>query len=112
MSRMRMMPEKGTRSRCSLTPRRTPELIVFFGEEHVEAGERSVAAADVALQLDLHVFRQVGGVDLLFERAQPVAQHHDLVKEGFDRHRLLLQLRVPWPQNERAATPLVGGRDR
>ena len=34
------------------------ELILFLGEQHVEAGQRSVAAADVALQLDLHVFRQ------------------------------------------------------
>ena len=44
------------------------ELVVLVGEEDVEAGERAVAAADVALQLHLHILGQVGAVDLLLER--------------------------------------------
>ena len=69
------------------------ELILFVGEEHVEARERAVAAADVALQLHLRVIGQVGGVHLLLERPQTVPQHDDLVEEGLDRPALLLQAR-------------------
>ena len=71
----------------------TLELIVLVGKQHVEAGQRAVAAADVGLQLHLHVFGQVGRVDLLLERAQAVPQHHDLVKERLDRPALFLQRR-------------------
>ena len=78
---------------------RSLELIFFVGKEDVEAGQRSVAAADVRLQLHLDVFRQIRRVDLLLERAQPVPQHHDLVKERFDRPALLLKCRC------RAAAP-------
>src|SRR5688572_5179844 len=66
------------------------ELILVGGEEDVEAGQRSIAAADVALQLDLHVVRQAGGVDLLLEGAEPIPQHDDFVEEGLDRPALLL----------------------
>ena len=34
------------------------ELILFVGEEDIEARQRSVASADVGLQLDLDVFGQ------------------------------------------------------
>ena len=124
MSRMRMMPENGTTSRClpigklRLAPRlhdhqyvilpQPLELIVLLGEQHVEAGQRSVAARDVSLQLDLEILRQLGGVELLLERAQAVAQHHDLVEEGLDRPGLLLQLRVRRPQRQRPAAPFLG----
>src|SRR6188474_3512704 len=101
MSRMRMMPENGTTSRClpmvggsKLFSSGSLELVVLLGEQHVEAGEGSVAARDVSLQLDLEIFRQLGGVELLLERAEAVAQHDDLVEEGLDRPGLLLQLWV------------------
>src|SRR5687767_38952 len=54
------------------------ELIALLGEQDVEAGQRSVAAADVALELHLDVRRELRGVDLLFQRAQPVPDHDDL----------------------------------
>src|SRR5262245_49230871 len=92
MSRMRMMPEKGTRSRYSpmrdpctgprarnLIAARALELIALLREQHVEARQRSVAAADITLQLDFDIFRQVRGIDLLLERPQAVPQHDDLV---------------------------------
>src|SRR6185369_8588345 len=63
-------------------PARTLELVVLVGEEHVEAGQRAVAAADVRLQPDLRVVREIGGVDLLLQGPQPVAHHHDLVEEA------------------------------
>src|SRR5262249_14730166 len=40
------------------------ELVVFVGEQDVEAGQRAVAARDVALQLHLRIVGHVGGVDL------------------------------------------------
>src|SRR4030081_449110 len=67
------------------------ELIFLLSEQHVEAGKRTVASAHVALQLDLHVIGQVGGVDLLFESPQPIPHHHNLVKEGLNRPRLFLK---------------------
>src|SRR5215211_3032955 len=41
------------------------ELIALVSKKYVEAGERAVAATDVALELDLDVFWQVGRVHLL-----------------------------------------------
>src|SRR5215207_1210381 len=72
------------------------ELVRFLGKQDVEARERTVASADVTLQLDLDRFRHVGRIHLLFERAQAIAQHDDLVKERLDRPRLLLQRWIPW----------------
>ncbi|HXG72477.1 MAG TPA: hypothetical protein VNJ04_17885, partial [Gemmatimonadaceae bacterium] len=48
------------------------ELIGLFRKEHVEAGQRAIASADIALELDLHVGRHVRRVDLLLERPQAV----------------------------------------
>src|SRR5207237_6194852 len=87
------------------------ELIVVPGEEDVEARQRSVAARDVSLQLQLDVFRQLGRIDVLLERPQAIAQHDDLVEEGVDRPALFLEARLPGPQDERAIAPFLGGRD-
>src|SRR5262245_35810980 len=61
------------------------ELICRISKKYVEAGERSVAAAYVALQLQLDVGGEIGGIHLLFERAQTISHHHNLVKERLDR---------------------------
>src|SRR6266480_4636682 len=45
------------------------ELILIVCEEHVEAGERSVTAADIALQFHLHLVGQLGRVHMLLEGA-------------------------------------------
>jgi hypothetical protein len=36
---------------------------------------------------------------VLLERAQPIAQHHDLIEEGVDRHRLVLHARFARAQD-------------
>src|SRR5581483_10319295 len=89
-------------SRTSVAAAGAFELVLFIGEQDVEAGERAVAAGDVGLQLHLGVLGQVRRVDLLFERAQAVSQHHDLVEEGFDRPGLFLQVRLAGTQDELA----------
>jgi hypothetical protein len=100
----------GTRAR--LIPAAAFELIRFIGKEDVEAGERSVTPADVALQLHLHVFRQIGRVHLLLERSQPVPEHDDFVKEGLNRPGLFLKPWRPRTQDQRAVSPFLGGRHR
>jgi hypothetical protein len=87
------------------------EPILIIREENVETSERSVAPGDVALEADLDVVGEIRGVDLLLERAQAIAQHHDLVEEGFDRPAFFLQAGRPRPEDERPASPLFGGRD-
>jgi hypothetical protein len=89
------------------------ELILFVGEQHVEARERPVTSADVRLELHLRILREIGRVDVLLERAQPVSEHHDLVEERLDRPGLLLQARPARTQDQRTAPPLFrrrGGR--
>src|SRR5262245_50510486 len=90
------------------------ELLALVREEHVEAGQRAVTAADVTLELHLLSLWKIRGVDVLLERAEPVSQHHHLVEERLDGPALLLQPGRSWPQHEHAAAPLVGrhnGRD-
>src|SRR5262249_45949192 len=84
----------------------------LFREKHIEAGERAVTAADVALQLDLHVFGQIGRVHLLLERPQAVAQHHDFMEEGLDRPGLLLQSGGSGAERQACAPPFLGWSDR
>src|SRR5579862_4453308 len=43
------------------------EVIFLVCKEDVEAGQGSVAAADVALQLHLHVVGQIGRIDVLLD---------------------------------------------
>ena len=85
------------------------ELIQFLRKQHVEARQRSVAAADVALQLDFDIFREIGGVDLLLERPQAVPQHDDLVEERLDRPGLFLELRVAGAQDQRSTRHFSAG---
>src|SRR5262245_25688777 len=84
------------------------ELIGVVGEQHVEAGERAVAAGDVALELHLQIRVDLERVDLLLERPQPVPDHHDLVEERLDRPGLLLERGVAGPEDQRAAAPAIG----
>src|SRR5262249_55924215 len=86
-----------------------PEAVLLLGEQDVEAREASVAAGDVALELDLLVRRQARGVDLLLEYAEPVAQHDDLVEKGLDRPDLLLKAGLARAQHQVSAAPPVGG---
>ena len=66
------------------------EPVLAIGEEHVERGERAVAAGDVRLELHLvRVGEAVVRVDLLLEHAELVADHHDLVEEDVERDALL-----------------------
>src|SRR4029079_3460093 len=74
---VRLKPD--TTSDLALIAAAALELISLVGKQHVEARQRSVTSADVALQLHLHIVRQVGGVHLLLERPQPVPHHDDLV---------------------------------
>ena len=68
------------------------ELVVFVFEQDVEGRERSVAARDVLMQIELvGVAQFVAGVHLLFEHAKVVPDHNDLVKKCFERHFLRLQ---------------------
>src|SRR5438093_11243717 len=67
------------------------ELILIVCEENVEAGERSVTAADIALQFHLHLVGQLGRVHMLLERAEAIAQHDDFVEERLDRPALFMQ---------------------
>src|SRR4051794_12421349 len=87
------------------------KLIVLVGEEHVEAGERAVAAGDVALELDLRVLGHVHRIDLLLERAEAVPEHHHLVEERLDGPRLFLQARRTGAEHQLPVAPLVGRRD-
>src|SRR5262245_28817947 len=64
-------------ARASSVSRGSLELVGIVGEQHVETGERPITPAHVGLQLHLDVVGQVGGVDLLFERTEPVPQHDD-----------------------------------
>ena len=82
------------------------ELIVVVREQDVETGQRSVAPADVGLQLHLDIVRQIGCVDVLLQRPEPIPQHDHLVKERLDRPALFLQARGAGPQDQRAAAPL------
>src|SRR5688572_2363247 len=66
------------------------ELIALVGEQHVEAGERPVAAAHIGLQLQLDIVGQVRGAHLLLKRPQTVAQHDHLMEEGINRPALFL----------------------
>src|SRR6185503_15165687 len=81
------------------------ELVFLVSKEDVEACEGSITAADVALQLDLHIFRYIDCVDLLLQRPQAISQHHDLVKERFYGPALLLQAGRAWPQHEVSSSP-------
>src|SRR5581483_5385800 len=59
---------------------RPSELVFFFLEEHVEGGERTVAAGDVLLHLHLlGVAEFFVRVDLLFQHTQLIADHDNLV---------------------------------
>ena len=58
------------------------KLILFFLEQHVKCRQRPVRARDVLLHL--HLFRVTHlrmRVDLLFQHAQIVSDHHDLVEQ-------------------------------
>src|SRR5450631_4543154 len=60
----------------------THELIVTVREQHVEGGERAIAAGDVLLELHLLVVGELGVcVYLLLEDTQLVPDEHDLVKQ-------------------------------
>ncbi len=68
------------------------ELIRLVLEEDIEGGQRAVAARDVLLEIELvGVAQFVARVHLLFEHAQVVPDHHDLVKERLQRHLLRLE---------------------
>src|SRR4051794_11278764 len=84
------------------------ELIRLVREQDVEAGQRSVAAADVALKFHFVGLGQIRGVDLLLERPQAVPQHDHLMKERLDRPALLLHSRRTRTQDEHAASPFIG----
>src|SRR5215469_4739768 len=62
------------------------ELVVLVLKQDVERGERSVAAGDILLQLDLVRFAQfVARVDFLLENSQIIPNHDDFVEECLER---------------------------
>src|SRR5579883_1371172 len=71
------------------------ELIVTVCEEHVERRERSIAAGDVLLQLQLVLVGELRmAVDALLEHPELVPDPDHLPEERFERDPLLLQ---PFP---------------
>ena len=63
------------------------KLVVLALEQNVERRHRSVTARDVLLELKLvRIAQFLARVHLLFEHAQIVPDHHDLVKERLPRH--------------------------
>src|SRR5579862_5093305 len=87
------------------------ELIVLVREQDIETRQRSVTSRRISLQPNFRIVGQIRRVDLLFERAQAISQHDDLVKERFNRPLLFLQARRAGTQRHRAAAPLFGGDD-
>jgi len=56
------------------------ELVILVLEQDVERGERSVAARDILLQVELVGIAQfVAGVHLLLENSQIIPNHDDFV---------------------------------
>ena len=71
------------------------EVILFIFKQDVEGGHTAVDAGDILLQIHLFLIGQgVAAVDVLFEHAETVAHHHNLMEEGFDGHFLGFQLGV------------------
>src|SRR4051794_22207149 len=88
-----------------------PETVVPIPEEHVEGGERAVAAGDVRLHVHLLRVGELGvAVDLLLQYARAVADHPPLVEERRERQLLGLQRRVARLEPGGPASP--AGRQR
>src|SRR5262249_26099824 len=75
-------------------------------EQHVERRQGTVASGDVLLNGDLFfVGQRRVRVDALFEDAQLVANHHDLVKKALERHSLLRRALPSRAKHHLAALP-------
>ena len=63
------------------------EMVILTLKQDVEGGERSVAARDILLQVELVRFAQfVAGVNLLLENPEIIPNHYDFVEEGLERN--------------------------
>src|SRR5690606_15650879 len=86
-----------------------PILLVL--EQHIKSGERAITTRDVLLYSNLVFIAEfLVRVDILFEHSQPVAQHHDLMKEIIDRNFLWLQALVGGLKNHRSSNPAIAKR--
>src|ERR1051325_996494 len=65
------------------------ELLFLFGEQQIERGQGTVRARDVLLHFDFFAVRELFvRVDLLFQHPEVISDHHDLMKEDFERDLL------------------------
>jgi FeS assembly SUF system protein len=88
------------------------ELIFFAFEQDVEARQGAVAAGDVLLELHLLFVAQVlVAVDLLFEHAELVANHDDLLEEHVEGDAFLLRSFFAGDEHELPVVPAVSELD-
>jgi hypothetical protein len=68
------------------------ELVFFVLEQEVEGGHGTVAAGDILLHFDLlGVTEFIVAIDLLFQNAQVVAHHDNLMEKGLQGDFFALQ---------------------
>src|SRR6266508_3602639 len=94
------------RPRFSVAVARTLDAAALRAEQHVEGGEASVTARDLAVEVEL----LPGGpgrvrVDLLLQHPKAVADADDLPEKGLDRHLLGLDVWLARDESEGSTGP-------
>ena len=84
------------------------KLMMRLAEEHIKCSQRAVYGRYVLLKINFLCFcKALMCIDLLLDKPDPVANHHDLVEKDVDGHFLALETCICRLKDQCAAGPAV-----